>query len=659
VPPTVIVDGAHQNSPTGQGIDLSADVFDPGSGYGDTFSYQWSVTKDGQSWDPGTGETSPTLDFTPTDAGNYSVSLTATDADGGTGTASATTNVSDGLTISVSGATVAEGGVATFTVTLSQAPAATVTVCFATQSGVAPGSPYCAAGSGDFDDTSASWQVGPAGSLSYYVTVQTHLDSAMQGDEQFAAVVSGYDGNNNPIPGDTGYGTIERITTALTLHYPDGTAIPASQTASPGALYLIAGSDQDVAPLGVGLLTPAAGNINGSFTLAYDTSIMGVYTDQECSPGDEIDPGQQIAAAAVPPLWVEAQGPGTTMATLSYTAIVAGVAEAIPALATAAVTVDNLQLMCGSDDITNNSAVASHEPVKVGQQVTLSVVGAPAGATCTWAPPPFPLAVSSFDVSEDMTSGQARPVGYDSTSDSSRVVAFTGGGDGQGVAVEVSWYDPVRKRAFEEDLGGYFNVSAPSLTATATPYNGGTNGLVVSADGSAIMLGFSPPGQAGIAFSAAGTPGGWNYRWVQVITRDAQTETTAGLPYQSRFNGTGLDSTYPYQDGLTTRDSPGVNTGSGFTITSDFAAKMWLMCEPTGVPDATYVPLASLEWSYRFEAYCSVPPAGSAVPKVTFIGTPQRYPTIVTTLATETQFPQWGQIEPDAKDSANWTKVYS
>jgi hypothetical protein len=368
VPPTVIIDGAHQNSPTGQEIDLSADVFDPGSGYGDTFSYQWSVTKDGYAFDPGTGETSPTLDFTPADAGNYSVSLTVTDADGGTGTASATTNVSDGLTISVSGATVAEGDAATFTVTLSRAPAATVTVCFATQSGVAPGSPYCAAGSGDFDDTSASWQVGPADSLSYYVTVQTHLDSAMQGDEQFAAVVSGYDGNNNPIPGDTGYGTIERITAAVTLHNPDGSAIPASQTASPGGVLFIDTGQGQSAELDAKLLTPCGSGLDGDFLLEYDPDVINISFPAD---GDVVPGITPITPSADTQLEVTALEPGQADITLAYNATVAGAEESLPSLAIAAENDVGVAIEMTSPATMAVSGRGQTTDVIVGQQVSL------------------------------------------------------------------------------------------------------------------------------------------------------------------------------------------------------------------------------------------------------------------------------------------------
>jgi hypothetical protein len=217
------------------------------------------------------------------------------------------------------------------------------------------------------------------------------------------------------------------------------------------------------------------------------------------------------------------------------------------------------------------------------------------------------------------------------------------------VAVEVSWYDPVRKRAFEEDLGGYFNVSAPTVTATVTPTaNNANNGMVISQGGQLITLGLAAPGQAGMTFSAAGAPSGWNYEWVQVVTTD--TETNTGFGHQLRSTGgPGLDADYPYALGLSANDSPGATITVGHTFTVDFSAKMWLMCEPTGVSDATYVPLASAQWSYRFQAACDL--SG----RVTFVDAPSHSPEIALTLAPETQFPKWSQM---SSEYPYWTQVY-
>jgi uncharacterized delta-60 repeat protein len=83
VPPTGTINGAPTTSPEAAPINLTSTVTDPGSL--DTFTYQWSVTKN-----DGAGQvlaTTPNFSFTPVDDGAYVVSLIVTDKDGGIGTA--------------------------------------------------------------------------------------------------------------------------------------------------------------------------------------------------------------------------------------------------------------------------------------------------------------------------------------------------------------------------------------------------------------------------------------------------------------------------------------------------------------------------------------------------------------------------------------------
>ena len=79
--PTAAIVGAPATSAEGTVIVLSSTVADPGTA--DTFTYAWSVTKNGAAY---VSTTTPGLSFTPNDNGTYVVSLTVTDDDGGVGT---------------------------------------------------------------------------------------------------------------------------------------------------------------------------------------------------------------------------------------------------------------------------------------------------------------------------------------------------------------------------------------------------------------------------------------------------------------------------------------------------------------------------------------------------------------------------------------------
>jgi PKD repeat protein len=84
--PTASIGGApggHVNE--GDAVNLTASATDPGSA--DTHTYAWTVTKNGDAFDSGTGAN---FSFTPDDNGTYVVTVTATDDDGGTDTDSVT-----------------------------------------------------------------------------------------------------------------------------------------------------------------------------------------------------------------------------------------------------------------------------------------------------------------------------------------------------------------------------------------------------------------------------------------------------------------------------------------------------------------------------------------------------------------------------------------
>jgi ELWxxDGT repeat protein len=84
VPPTAAIVNAPATSPEGTPIVLSGSATDP-SAFDVTagFTYAWSVTKDGQPFATGSGDT---LTFTPNDEGEFVVTLTAFDEDGSAST---------------------------------------------------------------------------------------------------------------------------------------------------------------------------------------------------------------------------------------------------------------------------------------------------------------------------------------------------------------------------------------------------------------------------------------------------------------------------------------------------------------------------------------------------------------------------------------------
>jgi PKD repeat protein len=86
--PVVIIEGAPATCTEGTPINLSSSAFDPGTA--DTFSFAWSVLKNGSPFAAGSGGT---FNFVPDNNGLYVVSLLLTDDDGGMGSATASITV--------------------------------------------------------------------------------------------------------------------------------------------------------------------------------------------------------------------------------------------------------------------------------------------------------------------------------------------------------------------------------------------------------------------------------------------------------------------------------------------------------------------------------------------------------------------------------------
>lgn len=105
VAPTVEILDVPTSSSEGTAINLNSSVTDPG--VKDTFTYAWTIKKNGRSFASGTSEK---ISFTPDDNGAYDVSLNVTDDDGGVGTASQTITV-DNLAPVLSNVTATPGTV--------------------------------------------------------------------------------------------------------------------------------------------------------------------------------------------------------------------------------------------------------------------------------------------------------------------------------------------------------------------------------------------------------------------------------------------------------------------------------------------------------------------------------------------------------------------
>jgi hypothetical protein len=105
VAPTASIVGLPATSPEGSPLTVSAGVADPGA---DSFTYAWSVAKDGVAFATGSGAE---FTFTPDDNALYTLTLTVTDDDGGVGQTTGSVTVTDvSPTLVLSGApTVDEG----------------------------------------------------------------------------------------------------------------------------------------------------------------------------------------------------------------------------------------------------------------------------------------------------------------------------------------------------------------------------------------------------------------------------------------------------------------------------------------------------------------------------------------------------------------------
>src|SRR5262249_20369800 len=112
VAPVATITGAPATADKASLLSLGSTVTDLGPL--DTFTYAWSVTRNGSPYSTGTPTTASTLGFTPGRNGLYVVSLVVTDNDGGARPAvTATIQVGPGLSDVTASTSIAEGQAAT------------------------------------------------------------------------------------------------------------------------------------------------------------------------------------------------------------------------------------------------------------------------------------------------------------------------------------------------------------------------------------------------------------------------------------------------------------------------------------------------------------------------------------------------------------------
>jgi hypothetical protein len=113
----------------------------------------------------------------------------------------------------------------------------------------------------------------------------------------------------------------------------------------------------------------------------------------------------------------------------------------------------------------------------------------------------------------------------------------------------------------------------------------------------------NPTGSAGMTFSASGASPNGTYSYVQTVSTNSITYTSASgncTATSTPTPGPGLDSTYPYVTGNVTTDSPPLGLPVAETGASrNFDATMYLMWESTTVANPIPVPLGFQQWHFQ------------------------------------------------------------
>jgi hypothetical protein len=160
VAPNVSISGAPSTSPEGAALNLIGSATAPGTSFGESLTYAWTITRNGQPY-PINNAAGSNLQFTPGIYGNYVATLTVTDSQGSSTAASATINVTSvapttalaavppslrGTPITFNGTYSDPGSADTYTVTWNFGDGTTATYQGTDSNALTPTHTYAAAG---------------------------------------------------------------------------------------------------------------------------------------------------------------------------------------------------------------------------------------------------------------------------------------------------------------------------------------------------------------------------------------------------------------------------------------------------------------------------------------------------------------------------------
>jgi len=243
-------------------------------------------------------------------------------------------------------------------------------------------------------------------------------------------------------------------------------------------------------------------------------------------------------------------------------------------------------------DITNTT-----RDVIVGQKISLTVEVLPSGTSFTspqWTIPGNRIANYAVTCTGSGTPPECQ------APTSAAVTALTNPTD---AAVDYYWVDGADGRQVQYSITvsgsnitgqATFNVKRPTAQVTAT-----TGTVAVGSPFGNLELHYGTTSIPGISFSRTITvPTGFAgaTQWVQTVTTLRRRQLNSGA--WERWSGTGLDTTYPYDSGSSTSDSPGNPLSSDYLqVTADDSFTMWLMFKPDGAT-SIWVPLRQVSWSW-------------------------------------------------------------
>ena len=142
----------------------------------------------------------------------------------------------------------------------------------------------------------------------------------------------------------------------------------------------------------------------------------------------------------------------------------------------------------------------------------------------------------------------------------------------------------------------FFNVNRPVVGLSVK------SGCVdVSSAWGSLELHCGTPQSPGCSFMAyPQNRGTGSFQWVQLVETVRRKKLNGGRCLI--LSGSGLDSKYPYAEGLTTTDSPGTGLESDVSEKSvNDSFRMFFMFRPQG-SDSTWIPLKCVIWGWRGKA---------------------------------------------------------